>query len=82
MKKIRVENKMKISNMLMRYKQSVELEVDSIAALSAYLLAIGFEKDGAFEGIYTFYYYFTRNERRYCLSGNWFEGKIIFYKEN
>lgn len=82
MKKIRVENKMKISNMLMRYKQSVELEVDSIAAVFAYLLSIGFEKDGSFEGIYIFDYYFVHNEHRYCLSGNWFEGKIIFYKED
>lgn len=78
MKKIRVENKMKISNMLMRYKESVELEVDSIAAVCVYLLSIGFEKDGAFEGIYTFEYFFTRGGKRYCLSGNWFEGELQF----
>lgn len=78
MKKIRIENKMKISNMLMRYKESVELEPDSIAAFCAYLLLIGFEKDGGFDGVYTFEYFFTRNERRYCLSGNWFEGELKF----
>ena len=53
-KKVKAENKIKISNMLMRYKNSVELEVDSIAAVSAYLLSLGFEKDGGFEGVYTF----------------------------
>ena len=81
MRKVRVENKMKISNMLMRYKNSVELDTDSVAAVSAYLLSLGFEKDGGFEGTYTFYYYFVRNENRYCLCGNWFEGELVFRKE-
>ena len=81
MRQVKVENKIKINDMLMRYKNAVELEIDSIAAVSAYLLSLGFEKNGGFEGVYTFAYYFVRDNNRYCLYGNWFKGELVFRKE-
>ena len=71
-------NKIKISQMVRKGANYVELEMDSIRSVRDYLIRRDFVMDGSYQGEYFYEYYYEKEGVRYCLFGNWYMGEMAF----
>lgn len=77
---MRKENKIRIATMLMRGKDHVVLETDSLEGICDYLQKRGLKEEFFVSEGTSFKAHFVKDNEDYFLKGNWFKGDILFFK--